>query len=242
MNVDALASLEGVERRRRRALVPHEPVRVVLQHVEVVRAGELHDPPAPLLAQRAPARVLEGRDRVEEGDVAAAAELGLERVGIEPFVVHLHRDRLDSLPAQELQRPVVGRPLDEHPAGAPLELGRGIEDEALEPARREEDAGRVDPVPLAEKLAERAVAPARAVREDHRAVPLQRGARAVRQKLRIDAGRRRGSARERDRCRRGHGASLPRAADAAATFLRTVGQGGRPVGSASFDSSWARRS
>ena len=131
------SALERMDPRGRLALVPDEPVGVVLS-VEVVTCGEVCDPPAALGAEGAAARVLEGRDRVEEGDVAAPLELRLERIRVETLVVHRQRDRLDTAPAEELQRAVVRRRLDEDAPRAPLQLGRRVEVEALQAAGGDE--------------------------------------------------------------------------------------------------------
>ena len=176
------------------------------------------------LAERSAARVLEGRDRVEERDVAAARELRLERVGVEPLVVHLDGDDLDALPAEELQRPIVGRPFDEDAPGSARELRGGVEDEALQPARREEDPAGVDPVTLPEQLSQRPVAPTRAIGEDRPTVTLERLAGAVREQLGVEAG--------------GEGAPRANEIGAIASSLRladptaTVLPNGRPPGSA----------
>ena len=225
----------------RGALVADEPVRVVLEHVDVVLPAELGDAPAALLAERATARVLEGRDGVEERDVAAARELRLERLRVEPLVVHLERDDLDALPAEELQRAIVGRALDEHAPGSPRELRGDVEDEALQSTRREEDPARVDPVTLAEQLPQRPVPATRAVREDRPTVALERHAGAVREQLGVEAGRRGRASGERDRCHRVEPTSAA-PAGAAATVQPHGRPRGRPVRSASFDSVWARRS
>ena len=193
-----LAALDRVEPGRRLALEADEAVRVVLEDVQAVVRGELRDALPPRLAERSPARVLERRDRVEERDVAPARELGLEHVGVEPLLVHRERDDLGPVPAEDLQRPVVGRPFDEHAARAALELDGGVEDEALEPAGRDEDPARVDAVTRREELAQRAVAAARPVREDRLAVSLEHGGRAVRHEPDVDALRGRGAAREGD--------------------------------------------
>ncbi len=148
---------------------------------------ELRDPAAARLAQRAAARVLEGRDRVEERDVAATLELGLERVGVEAFLVHRQRDDLGAVPPEHLQRPVVRRRLDEHAAGAPLELDGRVEDEPLEAAGREEDPARVDAVALREELSQRPVPAAGPVREDRPPVALERCGCAVREERRVEA-------------------------------------------------------
>ena len=83
-------ALELEQRGRRLPFVADEAVRVVLEHRQPVLGGQLGDAPAPLGRERAAARVLEGRDRVEEAD-GPVRELARERVGIEPLVVHRHR-------------------------------------------------------------------------------------------------------------------------------------------------------
>ena len=196
---DVLAALERMDPRGRLALVPDEPVGVVLEHVEVVTCGEVCDPPAALGAEGAAARVLEGRDRVEEGDVAAPLELRLERIRVETLVVHRQRDRLDTAPAEELQRAVVRRRLDEDAPRAPLQLGRRVEVEALQAAGGDEDTGRLDAVALTEELPQRAVPATGAVREDHRPVALEGGARALRDEARVEAVGGRCPACKRDR-------------------------------------------
>ena len=215
-----LAAFELVQRPGRDALVADEPVGVVLEHVDVVLPAELGDTSASLLAERATAGVLEGRDGVEERDVASAGELRLERLRVEPFVVHLERDDVDPLPAQELQRAIVGRALDEHAPGTKRELRGDVEDEPLQSTRREEDPARVDPVTLAEQLPQRPVPATGAVREDRPTVALERHAGAVREQLGVEAGRRGCASGERDRC---HPSSLPPApAGAAATVHHMV--------------------
>src|SRR4029453_430945 len=125
---DPVPALERVEGRRRSTFVADEPVRIVLEDVELVGAAELADAPAPLRAERAAARVLERRDRVEERHVAASRQLGLERIRLQALLVHLEGDDVGALPAEELQRAVVRRRLDEHPAGSTDELDGRVED------------------------------------------------------------------------------------------------------------------
>ena len=125
--------------------------------------GQLDDAPPALDAECAAARVLEGGDRIEEGRLLARAQRGLERVRVEPLVVAVQRDVGAEL-LEDLQRPVVGRALDEHALAGREPLRE--EDEALQGAVRDEDARGVDPVPLGEPLAQRRVAGRRAVRED----------------------------------------------------------------------------
>ena len=142
-------------------------------------AGELGDPAAALLGERPPARILERRDRVEERDVAAARKLGGQRVGIEPLLVHRQRHDVRPGLGEQLQRPVVGRPLDEDASRPAREQLGGVEDEPLQPAARDRDPGRGHAVALAEQLPQRAVATAGAVGEDRRPVALERRPRAV---------------------------------------------------------------
>ena len=164
---------------------------------------ELREPAAALGAKRPAGRVLEGRDRVEERDRTALAQLRLERVEVEPLLVHRQGDDLRALTGQHLQRPVIRGRFDEHAPGPARELQRGVEDESLQAAGREEDAARLDAVALREHLAQRAVAPTRAVGEDRDPVPLEGGARAVADEPRIEAFGRGGTPGERDRGHRG---------------------------------------
>ena len=114
-------------------------------------------------------------------------ELGLERVEVEALVVHRERHDLGSVAREDLQRPVVGRPLDEHAPRPHGELHGGVEHEALQAARRQEDAAGLDAVALREHLAQRAVATARAVGEDRDPVALERRAGAVGDQGRVEA-------------------------------------------------------
>ena len=243
---DPLATLELVDRRQRLAVVADAAVRVVLENRQIVRGGELDEPPAALGADRAAGRVLEGRDRVEERDRAALRELGLERVEVEPLVVHRERHHLGALAREDLQRPVVRRPLDEHATRPHGELDGGVEDEALQAARRQEDAAGLDAVALREHLAQRAVATARAVGEHRDPVPLERRAGTVGDQGRVEAFRGRSAAGKRDRC---HVRSLPgrlrrswmRTASggesgATATVIHREWRCAAPGRSASFDS------
>ena len=158
---------------------------------------DLDDAPAALLGQRPPARVLEGRDEIEERRLLAARRAPLERIGVEAFVVAVQADDLGAELAQDLQRPVVGRALDEDalPGRKPLRE----EDEALERAVGDEDAGRIDAVARRDPFAQRRVARRRAVGEDRAAVALERGARAVGELVDGEAFRRGNAAREGDR-------------------------------------------
>ena len=116
--------------------------------------GQFRDEEPPFRRERPAARVLEGRDRVEEAD-RAVREVASERVGIEPLVVHLHRANLGAEAGEELQRPVVGRRLDEDAARPRLEELLGVEEEALERAGGEQHSAGIDPVPCREQLAQR---------------------------------------------------------------------------------------
>ena len=115
---DPLAALELVDPRQRLAVVADAAVGVVLENRQVVLGGELDEPAAALDPDRAAGRVLERRDRVEERDRPALAQLGLERVEVEALVVHRERHDVRAVARQDLQRPVVGRRLDEHAARA----------------------------------------------------------------------------------------------------------------------------
>ena len=145
-----------MERRQRLALEADEPVRIVLEHEQVVLGRELDDATTAVLRERAPARVLEGREQVEERRRLAARERGLERVRIEAFVVAVERDDLGTELAQDLQGPVVRRPLDEHAPPGSESLRK--EDESLQRAVGEEDARGVDAVPFGSPVAQRPVA------------------------------------------------------------------------------------
>ena len=195
-----------MDRRERLAVVADAAVRVVLENRQVVRGGDLDEPPAALGSDRAAGRILEGRDRVEERHRPALRELGLERVQVEPLVVHRERHHLGPVARQDLQRPVVGRPLDEHASRPHGELHGGVEHEALQATRRQVDAAGLDAVPLREHLPQRAVATARAVREHRDPVTLERRAGTVGDQGRVEAFRGRSAAGKRDRC---HVRSLP---------------------------------
>ena len=143
--------------------------------------GQLDDAPPALRRQRPPARVLEGRDRVEEAR-RAGAQLALQAVRIEAVVVHRQGHDIRAEPREELQRPVVARRLDEHAAGPALEQLLEVEEDALEPSARHDHARRLDAVPLRQPLAERAIPAAGAVRE-HGRVALDGGTSAVGEQL-----------------------------------------------------------
>ena len=191
-----LAALELVQRRRRRALVAHEAVRVVLEHRHAALRRELDDALAARGRKRPSARVLEGRDRVDEARLPGVERLR-QRVGVEPLVVHRHRHGLGSEAGEDLQRPVVRRRLDEDAAWAFRQQLLRVEDEALKAAVGDDDARRLDSMPRAEPLPQRPVAAAGAVRE-HRRVAFDRSAGAIGEQLRVEAlGRRRASAQRK---------------------------------------------
>ena len=135
-------------------------------------------------------------DRVEEARLTRS-ELALEPVRVEPLVVHRQRHDLGSQAREDLQRTIVGGRLDQHAAGPRSEKLLRVEDEALEPSRRQQDAPRIDSVASSERLAQRRVAPAGTVGE-HRRVGLDRGARTVGEKIGVEALRRRRATGERD--------------------------------------------
>src|SRR6266511_3658005 len=109
-----VSSLELEKRRLRLALEANEAIRVVFEHEELVCARNLDDPPPPRRRERAAARILKGRDRVEKRRFGTITEGGFERVGVESLVVHVERYDLRAELAQDLQRPVIRRPLDQH--------------------------------------------------------------------------------------------------------------------------------
>ena len=156
----------------------HETVRIVLEHDQVVCARDLDDAPAALLRERAAARVLEGRDRVEERRLVTGGErlprAPPARGPPRPSRAARSRHRA----GEDLQRAVVRRRLDEHARAGPHEL-LDEEVEALERPARDDDARRLDPVPLRDPLAQRRIAAARPVGEHGGPVARDRGARAV---------------------------------------------------------------
>ena len=137
-------------------------------------ADDLDEPRAPLGGERSPARVLERRDRVEEGRwIVTATQLGLEGIGIETFVIHLEGDDLGSFASEDLERAVVARRLDEDSPRPARELLSGIEHEPLKAADREDDASRLDAVACSDPLAKRLIAASRPVREHTGAISLR---------------------------------------------------------------------
>ena len=146
--------------------------------------------------------------------MSPAASSSLERVRVESFVVHRERHDVGSQAREDLQRAVVGRRLDEHAAGPRPEQLLRVEDESLEPSRRQQDPARIDAVAGAERLAQRPVAAAGPVGE-HRRVGLDRGRARSRR-----AGRRRGTpARARHGQTRSCGSTLSTSCAAATLFL-----------------------
>jgi hypothetical protein len=119
------------------ALVPDQPVRVVLDDLEVVEAGELDDPLAPLGRHRATTRVLERRDRVQPARVLGDAHRVLERLRRDPLVVERDRSERRAALPEDLDRAVVGGLLDQDlpPARRPPRE----QHEALERAVRDDD-------------------------------------------------------------------------------------------------------
>ena len=186
---DEGAPLELEQAGRRLALVAHEAVRIVLEHRQLVLSRDLDDLAAPLAGERPPARILEGRNRVQERrPLASAAQLGNERVRDETLLVHLERYDLGALARENRERAVVRGRLDEHAAGAPGELLRCVEGEALQPSGRQHDArpdrrrGVRPPTPATAHIRSparrRRSSPRRAVRPHWRSRPARRRGRA----------------------------------------------------------------
>ena len=173
--------------------------------------SELGEPAPAVGPDRAAGRVLEGRDRVEERDRAASRDLGLERVGVESFAVHREPHDLGTLTGEDLQRPVVRRAFDEHPARLAGKLHRRVEDEPLQPARRQEHAPGGNAVLLGEQLPQWPVASADPVGEDRRAVARECSLGAIRDQRGVEALGRRCATRERDHAREPSGAGAKQA-------------------------------
>ena len=187
-----------MQRRQRLPLEANEPVRIVLEHEQVVVGGEVDDTTTAILRERPPARVLEGREQIDETPAArrsrvqtrARRDRGLRRRSRARRSRRRARERIFS------GRSYVG-PLDEHAAPGSESLRK--EDESLQRAVGEEDARRIDPVPFGSPFAQRPIAARRPVREDRRPVALERAARAVGELGHRQALRRGPAARERDR-------------------------------------------
>ena len=172
-----LAAVELVQRRQRVAVEPHTPVGVVLEDGQRVLPRQLDEPPPPVERERPSTRVLEGRQRVEEGRRGVAPQFRFERVDVEPVVVLRERPHLRPEPGGDLQRPVVRGSLDEDPPP-----GREVAEHEVEPrqrAVRDQHTARLDAVPLGEPLPERPVTPGRPVVEDRLSVTLQHLAGAI---------------------------------------------------------------
>ena len=164
---------------------------------------------APLGGKGPAGRVLERRDHVEEGGSPPAPQLGIQRLDVEPGLVAPHGSNLGAERAEDPQRPVVGRRLDEHPLAAAREHLRE-EREALKRSVGEDDPSLGDPVLLGDPPAQRRVAPGRPVGEDRRAVRLHGGPGALGELLDRHAFRRRDPAGERDRL---HASRVGRSSD-----------------------------
>jgi hypothetical protein len=163
---------------------------VVLDDERARRGRELHHAAAAIRREGAPARVLEGRDRVQEGRVGVLGERLLQLAGDEAVLVHRDGDGRLAGFVENLQRAVVGRQLDEHRLPAPEVLSE--QHEPLKRAVGQEHAVRRHLEPLGDRLAERRVAGAGAVGADRVTVAVEDGARAV------------GALRPGGACGRGH--------------------------------------
>jgi hypothetical protein len=117
-----------------------------------VSADDLDDPPPPLGRERPAAWVLERRDRVQKCRLGPLNERGLERIRAQPLLVHGQRDDLCAQLAENLQRAVVSRLLDEDASPVPAEALRE-EDEALKAAVGHEDTVVLDTVALGDPAA-----------------------------------------------------------------------------------------
>ena len=168
-------------------------------------------------AEKRPAgRVLERRDHVEEGGSPPAPQLGLERVDVDPVLVAPHGRDLGTERAENPERPVVGRRLDEHPLATAREHLRE-ERETLERSVGEHHPCLGDPVLLGDPAAKRRIAPGRAVGEDRRAVRLHGGPGALGELLDRHAFRRRDPAGKRDRL---HASRVGRSSDVSEGAVR----------------------
>ena len=115
---DVVAAVELVERRQRLALVAQQPVGIVLEHQQLVLAGQLDQPPPSLQRERRPGRVLEARHRVDELRPPAGGgelvELSLQQVHPHPLRVALDLDHVGFVAAEDRDRARVGRRLADH--------------------------------------------------------------------------------------------------------------------------------
>ena len=168
------------------------------------------------LRVRAPARVLKGRDRVEERG-PPVGQLGLQRVDVDAVVGHRHRCDVGAQPLEDPQRPIVGRCLDDRPAA----LGEQHLREDREPRQRaggQDHVRGVDPMPLGDPGAQRLVPGHRPVVQQRLALGQNCVARAVGQLLVGEQLGRRHAAGERD----GRHAPESRRADGQRAATRAV--------------------
>ena len=133
------------QRRRRLALVADEAVRVVLEHGHAVRARPARRRAADARS-RACARSGSGRSGSCRGS-SSRPRRARARARPGRALPRPSRTGTTSAPSrgEDLQRPIVGRRLDEHAARALGEQLLGVEDEALQPAVRDDHAGRRRP-------------------------------------------------------------------------------------------------
>ena len=163
------------------AVEPQLAVRIVLEHQEAVLAGQRDQPLALGARQRHAARVLEVRDRVDQARHAARLARRLDRVDVEPVGVQV--DRLDggAEPAQDQDRAVVGRRLDDRAAAGAGEHRLRQEREALQRAVGAQHAARVAvAVARRDPLPQRRVAGAVAVGQRAGRILLERALRGAR--------------------------------------------------------------
>src|ERR687887_404149 len=205
----AAAAFELEQAWRRLPLEAHEPVRVVLEHLQPPLPHQIGQPAAPLCGKRDPARILERRDRVEQ----FRRSFPLELVQVQTVVVERDLAELAALVEQDPARPVVGRSLDQH---ATRPERREDQVKGLQRAVGDDHPPRVDPVPPADPVAQGLVAKRAPVREDRRTIAAKRLAGAVGQLVDRQAIRRGNAARQRDR-------HAPTPAVAAARSATSVG-------------------
>jgi hypothetical protein len=117
-----------------------EPVRVVLEHEDLVRTADLEDLGPPLGGERHAGRVVEVRDRVQELDApplaAQVRDRLAQRLGDEPVLVHrdVHDARL--VRPEHAHRTDVARRLGEHDVAGVEEQLRHEVERLLRPGRR----------------------------------------------------------------------------------------------------------
>ena len=95
------------------ALEAHEPVRIVLEHDEVVSLRELEHAAAALDGDRAASRILERREQVEQCRPRVAGELPRECLGVDALLIMVDACDVDPVPRRRPQRAVVRRRLDD---------------------------------------------------------------------------------------------------------------------------------